>query len=99
MNRRIALLILLTVVVLGGCNGVFNSPPDGNDSPTHGTIYEDEEGFRYYVVSESDTNGFVGIAEKIYGDGDRWRDIAQANPGIDPRRLEPGQELFLSREE
>ncbi len=31
------------------------------------------------------------IAARIYGDGKRWPDVAAANPGLDLRRLRPGQ--------
>jgi nucleoid-associated protein YgaU len=35
------------------------------------------------------------IAQRTYGDGKRWRDIAAANPGIEPTRLKVGQTLVL----
>jgi nucleoid-associated protein YgaU len=36
-----------------------------------------------------------GIAAKFYHDENRWRYIAAANPGLDPRRLHPGQVIKL----
>ncbi|PWB84321.1 MAG: heavy metal transporter [Methylocystaceae bacterium] len=36
------------------------------------------------------------IAIKLYHDAHRWRGIAATNPGLDPRRLRPGQVIKLS---
>jgi phosphate transport system substrate-binding protein len=47
-----------------------------------------------YTVSAGDT--FKSVAVKLYRDANRWRDIAAANPQIDPRRrLRAGQTLRL----
>ena len=46
-----------------------------------------------YVVVAGDN--LWDVAERLYGDGERWRDIAAANPGIDPGRLEVGATLNL----
>jgi len=46
-----------------------------------------------YAVSAGDT--LRGIAVKLYHDAKRWRDIAVANPGLDLRRLRPGQVIQL----
>jgi nucleoid-associated protein YgaU len=46
-----------------------------------------------YQVMPGDT--LSGIAIRQYGSVRRWRAIAAANPGIDPRRLRPGQILVL----
>ncbi len=35
------------------------------------------------------------IAERELGDGERWKEIASANPGIDPKRLVAGTTLTL----
>jgi len=35
------------------------------------------------------------VSEKVYGDGDLWRAIAEANPDVDAGELEPGQELVI----
>ncbi|MGE0195535.1 MAG: LysM peptidoglycan-binding domain-containing protein [Methylocystis sp.] len=32
-----------------------------------------------------------GIAKRLYGDEKRWRDIAAANPALNPKRLRAGQ--------
>jgi phosphate transport system substrate-binding protein len=47
-----------------------------------------------YTVAAGDT--FKSIALKLYGDARRWRDIAAANPKLDPRkRLRAGDMLKL----
>jgi len=47
-----------------------------------------------YVVTPDDRT-FYDIAEKVYGDGDLWRPIAEANPEADQARLRPGQQLVI----
>ncbi len=46
-----------------------------------------------YTIRAGDS--FRGVAVKLYHDGNRWRDIAAANSGLDPRRLRPGQVIKL----
>jgi len=46
-----------------------------------------------YVVQENDS--MWDIAEKALGDGDRWREIAAANPKVNPDKLLVGQRLSL----
>ncbi len=48
---------------------------------------------RNYTVQEGDT--FASIAEAFYGDESAWYNIAQANPSIDPKRLQIGQVIVL----
>jgi nucleoid-associated protein YgaU len=50
---------------------------------------------RTYRIEGGDTLG--GLAKKLYQNPDLWRDIARANPGLDPRRLRPGQIINLPR--
>jgi len=45
-----------------------------------------------YVVKDGDL-GFWAVAMNSYGRGDLWRLIQNANPGVHPRRLRPGQRL------
>jgi 5'-nucleotidase len=35
------------------------------------------------------------IAERVYGDGAKWRMIADANPGIRPHRIHVGDTLNI----
>lgn len=47
----------------------------------------------YYTVVSGDT--FWKIAQKFYGDGERWPEIADANKITDPRRLSVGTKLEI----
>ena len=46
-----------------------------------------------YTVRRGDT--LWSIAEQVYGEGQRWRDIVEANPELHPEQLHVGQELTL----
>lgn len=46
-----------------------------------------------YTVVAKDT--LRGIARKLFHDAGRWRDIARANPDLNPDRLRPGQIIAL----
>jgi len=48
---------------------------------------------RTYTVQRGDT--LTGIALKELGSARRWREIAALNPGIDPDRIQAGQELLI----
>ena len=48
---------------------------------------------RTYIVQKGDT--LWSIAARTYGDGQRWVDIAQLNPTLDPSRMAVGQEITL----
>jgi phosphate transport system substrate-binding protein len=63
-------------------------PPTLSPAPTSPTRAE------IYTVAAGDT--FKSIAVKLYRDSRRWRDIAAANPKLNPRRpLRAGQILKL----
>jgi 5'-nucleotidase len=51
------------------------------------------QGPNTYTVQEGDT--LWSIAEEHYGDGQRWEDIVEANPGLAPENLAVGQEITL----
>lgn len=46
-----------------------------------------------YVVQKNDV--LEAIALKQLGKSSRWKEIVAANPGLDPRRLQPGMQLRL----
>lgn len=46
-----------------------------------------------YTIQENDT--LWAIASRVYGDGQRWVDIAQANPSLDPTRMSVGKVITL----
>jgi len=48
---------------------------------------------RTYTIARGDT--LWSIAQRTYGNGQRWRDIAQANPSVDPQKLKVGQQIVL----
>jgi nucleoid-associated protein YgaU len=52
-------------------------------------------GTQMYTIRRGDT--LWGIAERRLGSGQRWREIADLNPGLDPARLSIGQEIVLPR--
>lgn len=45
------------------------------------------------VVQHGDT--LYSIAQRALGDGNRWRELAAANPGVTPKSLKVGQTLTL----
>jgi len=48
-----------------------------------------------YTIKKGDT--LWSIAKKHLGDGQRWRDIVAANPGLAPAKLRVGQKITLPK--
>ena len=48
---------------------------------------------RHHTISRGETLWSVALLH--YGNGQRWRDIQEANPGIEPRKLRIGQEIVV----
>jgi nucleoid-associated protein YgaU len=46
-----------------------------------------------YTVQSGDT--LANIAQRVYGNGNQWALIQNANPGIDPNNLQVGQQLLI----
>jgi len=46
-----------------------------------------------HVIQSGDP--FQKIAKQYYGGFSKWRRIADANPGVDPTRIRPGQKLKI----
>ena len=51
---------------------------------------------RTTTVLANDT--LSAIAQRVLGNGNRWRDLAEANPHVNPNRLAPGQVLRVPEE-
>lgn len=49
----------------------------------------------YSVVTVTEGDTLSGLAEEHLGDGKRWKEIQEQNPGLDPERLKPGQRVVL----
>jgi len=63
-------------------------PADGETQPDH-----PEPDMTEYIVAKGDT--LSEIAQALYGRSSLWRRIADANPGVNPNRLRPGQVLKI----
>jgi nucleoid-associated protein YgaU len=50
-------------------------------------------GGRHYLVQKGDT--LFRIAKVHYGDGNRWQQIAMANPGLTPTSLKAGSTIVV----
>jgi len=48
---------------------------------------------RAYVVARGDT--LWSIAKRVYGDGQKWKEIVRVNLGLQPTKLRVGQEILL----
>ena len=62
--------------------------------PGEAGVAELPSGERTYVVKEGD-HGFWTVAEKVYGHGRYWAQIAKANPALESRSLPVGQKLVI----
>ncbi len=46
-----------------------------------------------YTIKRGDT--LWSIAKQTYGNGQRWREIVNANPGLNPAKLSVGQKIAI----
>ncbi len=46
-----------------------------------------------YTIKKGDT--LWSIAQRHYGNGQKWQDIVAANPGLDPQKLPVGKAIIL----
>jgi len=58
------------------------------------TTVTDEEVIRH-IVERGET--LTSISEFYFGDGNAWKKIAAANPGLDPNRIKPGQVIIIPK--
>ena len=61
--------------------------------PPNAVAPSSPEGASSYNIVSGDT--LRGVAVKLFHDARRWRAIAAVNPGLDARRLHPGQVIKL----
>lgn len=66
------------------------TPPADSESRTAPT---DASGRRVYTIRKGDILG--EIAQRELGSSRHWKAILELNPGVDPKKLKPGQELVL----
>ncbi len=57
----------------------------------------DEPDYSIYIVKKGDT-GFWGIARKALGNGRRWKEVRDLNPGVDPTKLQVGQKIRVPKD-
>lgn len=68
-------------------------PKDANAAAGGGAAAAPAPSTRTYTVRRGDT--FDGIAKRELGDANRRAEIAALNPGVDPKRIQPGQQIVL----
>jgi sulfite exporter TauE/SafE/copper chaperone CopZ len=79
--------------MLHGAFNVVDAPPAGTAEPAPSPAASAPARPAEYTIAAGDT--LQRVAVKIHGDAKRWREIAAANLGLDPRRLRPGQIIKL----
>jgi hypothetical protein len=65
------------------------------NEPQDTTAPSGRNGFATYTVTASDTGGYSGIAQRVYGQGRYWYIIANANPEITAAQLCPGMVIII----
>ncbi|HKS16774.1 MAG TPA: LysM peptidoglycan-binding domain-containing protein [Planctomycetota bacterium] len=81
--------------------GTVNVPPAGSDQPSTPALpppppVEVPPSNEEYVVQSGET--LADIAERKYGDQNKWTLIAKANPTVNPNRMRIGTKLVLPSE-
>jgi len=69
------------------------TPPGPTAPPLLNATAVEPAQAQYYVVQKGDT--LWKIAQQHYGDGKKWKLIADANPLLDPTAMRPGMRLVL----
>lgn len=72
-----------------GDTSTSSPPPAMPDTVDTGPV----GGSNTYVIQKGDS--LWGIASRVYGNGQRWVDIRDANPGLNPQKMQVGQEIVL----
>jgi len=90
------------VLVAAGCRAKPPAQSEPASEEVYDTSVQDEELFpvlsaasddETYVVQEKDT--LWSIAVQLYGDGQKWRDIAEANGIADETKIAVGTTLII----
>ena len=86
--------------VTSGCarsHRIVGVPPPYEESIRTGGIpaYEPKPDSQtnVYVIHPGDT--LYGLAQCFLGKGERWNEIVQANPGLEPTKLKIGQTITI----
>lgn len=86
---------LMLLIAASGCS-VFGrgagEPREGGEESEHGTAVEAQRAV-VHTVRERET--LSSISKKYSGSPTHWRQIVDANPGLKPARLRPGDELLI----
>jgi len=84
MDKRMIVpaAVALAMLMIGGC--AQQAEMAAADSGTQWV----------YTVKQGDAD-LRTVAEKVYGNEDPWRILAEANPDVNAGKLEPGQELMI----
>ncbi|WP_051335758.1 sulfite exporter TauE/SafE family protein [Methylocapsa acidiphila] len=78
-------------------NGPAETPPRPAEEPAAAPVAADGQSALVETYKIQPGDSLVGIAVGLYRDRKAWRDITRANPGLNPRRLRPGQIINLPR--
>jgi len=66
-----------------------------SDASTHGSSGVDAvSGKRWYVIKKGD-NGYWDASKALFGTGRHNAEIAAMNPGVDPKKLHPGDKIWV----
>lgn len=72
---------------------IINTKVKSSEEENQNLRQQVREPAKTHEVKSGDT--LWAIAQKEYGDGSRWKEIADKNGIKDPKRLQPGQRLVL----
>lgn len=63
------------------------------EAPASGNVGGERADRRTYTVKKGDT--LYTLAARFLGSGEKWKDIADMNPGLKPESIRAGQVIFL----
>jgi nucleoid-associated protein YgaU len=90
----ITVIVLFALVFAGFRVFTQNNTPEISQDAVNTADQTDEN---MYVVQDGET--LWSISEKVYNDGFRWKEIADANKLTDPNNLEAGTKLNIPEKE